>query len=176
MLPISAWQQLSFLFPNILFHLHFIGPEARLPAESGVSDDMTIASYHPIKQLKFTKDKRKYEEAYEGAQLDPYTDIFFLFSPGFGHPVNKGRWKEPVQKILDSKCVMVVTGYDEQDMQQDVQWMESELGEEMDWVAKAGENQFRSQKAEVNNEDPRQIIWTNWGVWAVRGKRFEVIN
>jgi splicing suppressor protein 51 len=132
---------------------------------------------HDVPKLALTRDKRTWQDyRHVAAPFDPYTDVFFLFSPGFGHPINKHKWKDAVKHMLDSKCIVVVTGYHAQDVQADVEWMERELEGEFVWLLKSGENAFKSLKADVNPEDLREFNWTNWGVWAIRGKRYDVIE
>ncbi|GAA5916151.1 hypothetical protein JCM6882_005398, partial [Rhodosporidiobolus microsporus] len=45
---------------------------------------------------------------------------------------------------------------------------------EFDWLLTPGENVFASEKWEVAEFDPRVAVKTNWGVWGIRGKRYEV--
>ena len=46
--------------------------------------------------------------------------------------------------------------------------------QEMDWLLHPTENPFRSLKVEANPEDLRDLAWTNWGIFGVRGKRYDV--
>ena len=76
--------------------------------------------------------------------------------------------------MLATKCPIFLTGFDEGDMMQDVAVMEEEHKEDLDWVLRPRENVFRSLKRDVNPMDVRQGIYSNWGIWGVRGKRYEV--
>jgi splicing suppressor protein 51 len=78
--------------------------------------------------------------------------------------------------MLATKCPIFLTGFDENDMMRDVAVMEEEHKEDLDWVLRPRENVFRSLKRDVNLMDVRDGIYSNWGIWGVRGKRYEVQN
>jgi splicing suppressor protein 51 len=58
-------------------------------------------------------------------------------------------------------------------MQQDVDFLNKRFGEEMDMLLEPGENLFRSLRCDLNDLDPHNITCSNWGVYALRGKRYE---
>jgi splicing suppressor protein 51 len=118
--------------------------------------------------------------------FDPYQDVFFAFSPGFGFPspvspemtqiVSPTEWGPTVPLILSTKCALFVTGFSPTDMERDVRSLEwaPEVSGEFDWVLTPGVNPFGSEKWEVADFDPRVMVKVNWGVWGIRGKRREV--
>ena len=109
-LPPAVWDQLTYMFPGVPFHLFLIGPEAHIPTDKqlqlheragpgsgsismhkgrvrksnyGVPSRTVVVS----EGLTITTIQSKYEDVH--AQLEPfdaYTDVFFAFSPGFGFP------------------------------------------------------------------------------------------
>jgi len=116
-------------------------------------------------------------------------DVFFLFSPGFGQPDGKLSWAESLKKILGTKCAVFITGYDAKDMADDVRALEAEewpvdeeaeINEsskkklEYDWLLTPGENPFRSLKRDINANDVRDSIFSNWGIFGIRGKKYEI--
>ena len=182
-LPREVWQQLSFLFPRVAFHLIFIGPESmanrdaefplpeRTPrnpfgavVEDRISHEMKISTiveyYHTLHQAKLFQ------------PFDPYFDCFVLFHPGLGHPASSHEWAETLPQLLETKVPIISTGYTEWDMERDRKWVEEKMGGEMDILMKPGENKFRSLRWDLNDYDPADVSCGNWGVWAFRGKRY----
>jgi splicing suppressor protein 51 len=123
--------------------------------------------------------------------FDPYTDCFFLFSPGFGFPsptsvsadgepllqiASPTEWGPVLPMLLASKCAIFITGFSPADVERDVKSLSTAPGVagEFDWVITPGPNAFGSEKWEVADFDPRVMVKTNWGVWGIRGKRREV--
>lgn len=124
--------------------------------------------------------------------LDPYNDLFFLFSPGFGFPspdsvsestsepllqiTSPTEWGPVVPSLLATKCPIFVTGFSPADVERDVRSLSTapDVAGEFDWVITPGPNAFGSEKWEVADFDPRVMVKTNWGVWGIRGKSREV--
>ncbi|KLO05961.1 hypothetical protein SCHPADRAFT_883238 [Schizopora paradoxa] len=124
--------------------------------------------------------------------LDPYTDVFFLFSPGLGFPSSSGavtetgepvlqinspsEWGDTLPMLLQSKCAIFVTGFSPADVERDIRALATAPGVagEFDWVVTPGENAFGSEKWEVADFDPRVMVKTNWGIWGIRGKRRDI--
>jgi splicing suppressor protein 51 len=123
--------------------------------------------------------------------LDPYTDVFFLFSPGFGFPspsstdadgapllqiASPTEWGPVLPTLLASKCAIFVTGFSPADVERDVKALAHAPGVagEFDWLLTPGPNAFGSEKWEVADFDPRVMVKTNWGIWGIRGKRRDV--
>ena len=145
-------------------------------------------------QLTITGMQANYSEVHHLFQetFDPYTDCFFLFSPGFGFPsanstseatgepllqiASPTEWGPVVPLLLASKCPIFVTGFSPADVERDVQSLSTapEVAGEFDWVVTPGPNAFGSEKWEVADFDPRVMVKTNWGVWGIRGKTREV--
>lgn len=145
-------------------------------------------------QLTITGMQANYMEVHAQFQetFDPYTDCFFLFSPGLGFPslesvdeatgepllqvASPTEWGPVLPLLLASKCPVFVTGFSPADVERDVKSLSTapEVAGEFDWVITPGPNAFLSEKWEVADFDPRVMVKTNWGVWGIRGKRREI--
>lgn len=118
--------------------------------------------------------------------FDPYSDVFFAFSPGFGFPspttppltqiASPTEWGLDLPMILDSKCPLFVTGFSPTDVERDVRSLDGVEGVsgEFDWVLTPGVNPFGSEKWDIADFDPRVMVKTNWGVWGIKGKRRDI--
>ncbi|KAI8982522.1 zinc-finger of mitochondrial splicing suppressor 51-domain-containing protein [Pilobolus umbonatus] len=169
-LPAHIWLQLAYLFPASPFHIHFIGPDA-LP----INQEPHTKSVN--ERLYFTYDNAMYHDYHEKIEkFDPYTDLFFMFSPGIGHESARADWKPSIEKALETKCPIFITGFDENDMKTDVKAVEEDHFGEFDWILKPTVNPFRSLKRDVNLMDLRQTIFANYGIWGIRGKRYDVVH
>lgn len=144
--------------------------------------------------LTLTTLQTPYEKIHEQfGPFDPYTDVFFTFCPGFGFPSpSAGReaknsdgsqviqaqveWKQVLQQVLTTKCAMFITGFSPRDIERDVKSLDLVDGVkgEHDILVTAGENRFASLKWEAGDFDPRVMVRVNWGIWGIRGKRYEV--
>ncbi|KAJ3811011.1 zinc-finger of mitochondrial splicing suppressor 51-domain-containing protein [Lentinula lateritia] len=123
--------------------------------------------------------------------LDPYSDVFFFFAPGFGFPSpsykneageavlqisSPTEWGPVLPMLLASKCPIFVTGFSPADVERDVRSLSTAPGVagEFEWVVTPGPNPFGSEKWEVADFDPRIMVKTNWGIWAIRGKSRDI--
>lgn len=182
-LPRSVWQQFPFLFPNALFHLNLIGPEAManrdrelpLPPRTAANPFGAVVEDRATYQMKITTFVEYYHTLHK-AQLfqpfDPYFDCFVLFHPGLGHPASSHEWEETLPQLLETKVPVICTGYTKHDMDRDRAWVEEKAQGEYDILMEPGENKFRSLRWDLNDLDPEDISCGNWGVWAFRGKRY----
>ncbi|KIM49265.1 hypothetical protein M413DRAFT_61031 [Hebeloma cylindrosporum] len=206
-LPPHVWEQLCMLFPSTHFHLFFIGPQVSLPKPPGSGpierlrhtrsslERYGVPSYTVpyTPQLTITGMQANYAEVHAQFQhtLDPYSDMFFFFSPGFGFPspdsfaengepllqiASPTEWGPVLPMLLASKCPIFVTGFSPTDVERDVRSlsMAPEVSGEFEWVITPGPNAFGSEKWEVADFDPRVMVKTNWGIWAIRGKSRDV--
>lgn len=165
-LPSHIWLQLAYLFPSTPFHIHFVGPDALAPNQEPHTRSVN-------ERLLFTYDNALYEDYHEKIEkFDPFTDLFFMFSPGIGH--FKQDWKASIEKMLETKCPIFVTGYDQEDMKNDIAAVEE--GYQFDWILNPTVNEYRSLKRDVNLMDVRQTIFANYGIWGFRGKRYDVVH
>ncbi|KAJ8093261.1 translational activator for mitochondrial COX1 [Marasmius tenuissimus] len=123
--------------------------------------------------------------------LDPYSDVFFFFSPGFGFPSptsnsesgepllqisSPTEWGPVLPMLLASKCPIFVTGFSPADVERDVKSLSTAPGVagEFEWIVTPGPNPFGSEKWEVADFDPRVMVKTNWGIWGIRGKSRDI--
>ncbi|CCF52404.1 hypothetical protein NDA11_007184 [Ustilago hordei] len=86
------------------------------------------------------------------------------------------EWARAIGQILSTRCALVATGFSPADVERDVLAFESVDGVrgEFDWLITPGENVFASQQWAVADFDPRVAVKANWGIWAVRGKRYDI--
>ncbi|MBW0488052.1 hypothetical protein O181_027767 [Austropuccinia psidii MF-1] len=220
-LPPAVWAQLPYLFPSpdVSFQIYFIGPEVILPNQQIAAPGSPVPSQDvyrrgrqnttfglPAFTLPFSPTltlhmiQGAYREVHAAlGPFDPYTDVYFAFSPGFGFPTvpvtdsvlqpNPGKalldtgtiqlqtnWNEDVKMILNSKCALFAGGFSPADVERDVEALETVEGikEEFDWLLHPGENVFASLKWEVAEFDPRVAVKSNYAVWGIRGKRYEL--
>lgn len=112
-------------------------------------------------------------------------------------------WKTALQQILETKCGLFFTAFSPTDLARDVSAIygtqppasaaqgPSEypstvnlptkpippiegVTNEFDLILTPGQNPFGSRKWEVADWDPRVAVKTNWGIWGIRGKRYDV--
>ncbi|ONH65272.1 Protein MSS51, mitochondrial [Cyberlindnera fabianii] len=179
-LPGHVWKQLTYLFPDIEFELHFIGPEAYYDRERG----QYISSSRPIVKrvdpsLSFvyhTDYFHVFHEAQDFFPYDPYLDCFFLFHPGLAYPDVKDMWKKTMPGLLESKCPVFITGYHEQDSLNDWNWVMENFGDDLDVLMNRQDNLFSSTKWELNDVNPHEVYKFNQKIFAVRGKRYHAIH
>ena len=186
-LPREVWQQLTFMFPRVSFHLIFIGPEsmANRDAEYPLPDRTPSNPFgaviearisHELKISTFVEYYHTLHEAGLFYPYDPYFDCFVLFHPGLGHPASSHEWADTLPQLLETKVPILCTGYTEWDMERDRKWVEEKVGGEMDILMTPGENKFRSLRWDLNDFDPADVSCGNWGVWAFRGKRYVALR
>jgi splicing suppressor protein 51 len=269
-LPPALWQQLTHLFPRTNFSIYFIGPEVGLPlfdkssprrqkgyefSQGGWGAPSYQVSISP--QLTLTSIKAPYENIHPLlGPFDPYTDVFFAFSPGLGFPhqpapasategkttldraeeISAGEagstatdtaeassppqvegmaqqpqvqaqtsWRKPLQEILETKCPLFFTAFSPLDLQRDVSALYGTappatassdpcefpdyvnlptrpipriegVTDEFELVLTPGKNPFGSEKWEIAEWDVRVGVKTNWGIWGIRGKKYEVVE
>ncbi|KIM61930.1 hypothetical protein SCLCIDRAFT_1215545, partial [Scleroderma citrinum Foug A] len=93
-------------------------------------------------QLTITGIQANYSEVHPQFQetFDPYTDAFFLFSPGFGFPsmtslseidgrpllqiASPSEWGAVVPAMLATRCAIFVTGFSPVDVERDIRSLE----------------------------------------------------
>ncbi|KAH9469887.1 hypothetical protein Pst134EA_007159 [Puccinia striiformis f. sp. tritici] len=222
-LPPRVWSQLAYLFPSpdVSFQIYFIGPEVILPQQlitgpNNPSQESQEVYKHGRANFSFgvpgyslpvspTLTLHMIQGAYREVHdtlgpFDPYTDVYFAFSPGFGFPtvplnnnvpqqsqeskelLDTGsiqletNWNEDIKLILKEKCALFGAGFSPADVQRDINALESvvDIADQFDWLLNPGQNVFSSMKWEVAEFDPRVAVKSNYAIWGIRGKRFEV--
>lgn len=195
---------------------------------------------HVSPTLSITSLRSSYETLHSQlGPFDPYTDVFFSFSPGLGFPHQPGldvnrkpavrsdedegaddwnsvttqplvqaqtTWRMALKKILQTKCAVFFTAFSPLDLQRDVSALYGTnppsfrhksgikefpdyvglptapvdhiegVTDEFELVLTPGKNQFGSQKWEIAEWDVRVAVKANWGIWGIRGKKYEVVE
>lgn len=277
-LPPAIWEQFTHLFPRTNFNIYFIGPEVGLPlldkksprAKSGYEfkpaeeSEFGVPTYTlgVSPRLQLISLKGNYETLHQQlGPFDPYTDVFFAFSPGLGfphqgpepestEPITLDRaeevpasevsstaedaanayslpeaetttpidsagevaeaqplvqaqtsWRLPLTQILKTKCPLFFTAFSPLDLERDVSTLFGTtppagtaefpsyvnlptrpvaripgVSDEFELVLSPGKNEFGSLKWEIAEWDVRVGVKTNWGVWGIRGKKYEVVQ
>jgi splicing suppressor protein 51 len=112
-------------------------------------------------------------------------------------------WATPLRQILTTKCPLFFTAFSPLDLERDVSALYSTtpptappIGEfpeyvnlptrpvgrihgvtdEFELVLTPGRNLFGSEKWEIAEWDVRVGVKTNWGIWGIRGKKYEVVD
>lgn len=193
--PAEATEEKPVYLPNV-YEPPTPAPITRLKRTRSSIEQYGVPSYTVpyTAQLTITGMQANYSEVHAQFQetFDPYTDCFFLFSPGLGFPspnsinevtgepllqvASPTEWGPVLPQLLATKCPIFVTGFSPADVERDVKSLSTapEVAGEFDWVITPGPNAFLSEKWEVADFDPRVMVKTNWGVWGIRGKRREV--
>ena len=193
--PTSEQEKGPFYVPNV-YEPPTPKPIARLKRTRSSLNLYGVPSYTvPYSpQLTITGMQASYMEVQAQFQetFDPYTDIFFLFSPGFGFPspssfseldgkpclqiASPTEWGPVIPALLATRCAIFVTGFSPTDIERDIRSLDQvpEVASEFEWIVTPGENPFGSEKWEVADFDPRVMVKTNWGVWGMRGKGREM--
>ena len=281
-LPPDVWRQISYVFAKVPVHIIMVGPEAALPAKNvpgpwnspGYKERATnypfpSRSIAVAPNLTITVIQSTYEQVHRLFEpFDPYTDVFFAFSPGFGFPSQiaveeqarlraeerdderrmaaaretyfaanapvegeepakpqtgfrpsevaknpaggdvpaaepapavvamrpqqgaftslqaapvvqaQREWAQALGQILSTRCPLFISGFSPADVERDVLAFESVDGVsgEFDWLLTPGENAFASQQWAIADFDTRIAVKANWGLWAVRGKRYDILG
>ncbi|KAG5519795.1 hypothetical protein PMAC_000068 [Pneumocystis sp. 'macacae'] len=178
-LPRFIWMQSGAnLFPNILFHIHFIGPEVssvnnKLKNYNSCSNSMQ-ENFSP--NLTFSTYPEYYHELHEKgdfAPFDPCYDIFYLPNPGIGHP-NSSSWNKTIKCLLETQCAIFTTGCLLEDIQKDLNFLEKNHKNKYNILLNLTENIFKSNKWDVSVFNPRDIIQANAYVAGFCGKKYEI--
>jgi splicing suppressor protein 51 len=107
------------------------------------------------------------------------------------------EWAKALGQILSTKCALISTGFSPADVERDILAFESVEGiqGEFEWLITPGENAFSSQQWAIGecdvflhillspdsfssfsaDFDVRVAVKANWGLWAVRGKSYNIV-
>ncbi|TFK42724.1 zinc-finger of mitochondrial splicing suppressor 51-domain-containing protein [Crucibulum laeve] len=192
--PVKEQEEKPIYLPNV-YQPPTPAPIERLKHTRSSIERYGVPSYTVpyTPQLTITGMQANYADVHAQFQhtLDPYSDLFFCFSPGFGFPstdsvdesgqqllqiASPTEWGPVLPMLLASKCPIFVTGFSPTDIERDVRSLSvaPEVAGEFEWVITPGPNTFGSEKWEVADFDPRVMVKTNWGIWAIRGKSRDV--
>ncbi|KAG5638153.1 hypothetical protein H0H81_001538 [Sphagnurus paluster] len=191
----EAEEQKSAYLPNV-YQPPTPAPIARLKRTRSSIERYGVPSYTVpyTPQLTLTGMQANYADVHAQFQhtLDPYSDLFFFFSPGFGFPspdsiseetgeplqqiASPTEWGPVLPMLLASKCPIFITGFSPTDVERDVRSLSTapDVAGEFEWVITPGPNTFGSEKWEIADFDPRVMVKTNWGIWGIRGKSRDI--
>lgn len=180
-LPGHVWKQLCYLFPDVDFEIHFIGPESNYNKDKHQYEmsSRPIAKRfdYDLKLVTHTDFFHTYHEAGDFFPYDPYLDCFFVFHPGFGATeALNANWKTTVEGLIETKCPVFVTGYSDVETTKDYEWVEENFGDKIDHIFDKSENIFGSSKWEVNDMEPREVYQLNQHLFGFRGKRYHAVK
>lgn len=179
-LPAHVWKELTYLFPNVSFDIHFVGPECLYDREKKqyVYSDRPIVKRvdDSLAFIHHTEDFHVLHEAKDFFPYDPYLDVFFLFHPRFSAIETSEQWEKTVPALLDSKCGVFVTGYHQEDINRDYQWLQDKYSKEMDVLMNKSTNIFGSTKWELNDLNPQEVFQFNQQIFGIRGKRYHAVH
>lgn len=175
------------MFPEARLHLIFIGPESMsnrddefpLPERTASNPFGTVVEDRVWYKMKISTIVDYFHTIHKTghfAPYDPYFDAFVLFHPGLGHPASSHEWDETLPLLLETKLPIISTGYTQFDLERDVDWVKKKSNGEFDMLLEPGENVFRSLRWDLNDLDPQDVSCGNWGVWAFRGKRYDLFD
>lgn len=177
-LPALIWKQLSFVLPNTEFELVFVGPECYFDKAQNrylksdrkishrIDDKMTMTYYTDYFHVL--------HEAQDLFPYDPYLDIFFCSTQVLERrrPWTNGRSR---YRAFWSPSAPFSTGFHEQDLKRDWNWLMSNYEEELDVLMKPSENIFKSTKWELNDLNPHEVYQFNQRIFGFRGKRYHAV-
>ncbi|KAG4301866.1 hypothetical protein PCANB_002117 [Pneumocystis canis] len=179
-LPRFVWMQsYANLFPNILFHIHFIGPEAfhitnKSKDPNHSYSDSIVENFSS--NLIFSTYSEYYHKLHEKGIFSPfnsYHDVFYLPNPGIGHP-NSSTWDKTIDYLLKTQCSIFTTSSLLEDIQRDITFLERKYENNFDILLSPTENRFKSNKWDISIFDPRDIIQSNAYIMGFRGKKYEL--
>ncbi|OMH79686.1 Protein MSS51, mitochondrial [Zancudomyces culisetae] len=169
MLPPYVYLQLHYLLPHSPVILYFVGPEC-IPSSDETRNSISVS---PMLSMKFYKGYF-HDLVWSFAPFDPYTDVFFMFSPGVAHPAGTESWAPTIEKLLETKCAIFGTGFNSEDMNKDVETLNNMFSDKMDWLVAPRKNPFLSMKTDFSIYDLRMWAMANHGIYSFRGKKYEV--
>ncbi|ODV94543.1 hypothetical protein PACTADRAFT_50420 [Pachysolen tannophilus NRRL Y-2460] len=179
-LPGHIWKQLGYLFPHSEFELHFIGPECLYDREKRqYSYNARPVVQRIDEKLAFVYHTEYFHTLHEAQDFfpyDPYLDVFFLFHPGLSSQEAMPLWHKSIPGLLDSKCALFITGYHQEDIDRDYNWLMENYIEDLDVLCERIPNLFGSTKWELNDLNPHEVFQFNQQLFGVRGKRYHAIN
>ncbi|KAJ2161285.1 translational activator for mitochondrial COX1 [Coemansia sp. RSA 552] len=171
MLPPHLYLQLAYLLPNSPIHIYFVGPEC-IPTAGETRSTIVVSTRLVLKYHK----SYFHDAIWNFAPFDPFTDVFFLFSPGIGHPRARPGWQPTIEKLLETKCAVFATGFRDDDMRNDIAALKDDFSDKIDWLLEPRPNPFASLKRDFGIRNLREWAISNWGIYGFRGKLYEIQN
>lgn len=178
-LPGHVWKQLCYLFPELEFELHFIGPECYFDRERGsyLTSEKPIVKRvdEKLSMVYHTDYFHVFHQAQDFFPYDPYLDSFFMFHPGLSYPDVTDLWKQTLPGLLETKCPIFITGYHEKDSNGDIKWIMDNFEKDLDVLVNKTDNLFASTKWELNDLNPQETYRFNQFLFGIRGKRYHAV-
>lgn len=183
-LPGHVWKQLQYLFPGQKLDIIFIGPECFFDRNkqeyirSPVGAPPIVNKIdETLRLLYYTDFFHKFHDSQDFFPYDPYYDCFFTFHPGYASPENTAHWmNETIPALLDTKCPIFSTGFDQNDLMSDMKLLEEKFHSEMDILMDPIKNVFGSTKWELNDLNPHEVYRLNMYIAGFRGKKYHTIE
>lgn len=180
LLPPHVWKELSYLFPEVGFELHFVGPQCLFDREKKkfiVKDTPVVKRLDDSMCFYFhTQDFHVLHKAQDFFPYDPYQDIFFCFHPRYASEELEETWKKALPGLLESKCAVFSTGYHKQNIDRDFNWVTKNFGKDLDVLLDRTKNVYGSTKWELNDLNPQEVFQFNQWLFGFRGKRYHAVN
>lgn len=178
-LPGYVWKQLQYLFPQQTFEIHFIGPESYYSREQNQyikrRDGKPFITQidRTLKLFYYTDFFHVFHKNQDFYPYDPFFDCFFTFHPGYAFRENKDTWIQngTIDALLDTKCPIFTTGFNEEDIANDMNLLNKKFGTKLDILMDPTENIFKSTKWELNDLNPQEVYQFNMYIAGYRGKR-----
>ncbi|KAG0660082.1 translational activator for mitochondrial COX1 [Monosporozyma unispora] len=183
-LPGHVWKQLQYLFPGQKLDIIFIGPECYFDRNkqeyirSAIGAPPIVNKIdETLRLLYYTDFFHRFHESQDFFPYDPYFDCFFTFHPGYASPENTEHWmNETIPALLDTKCPVFTTGFDQSDLMNDMNLLEQKYASEMDILMDPIKNIFGSTKWELNDLNPHEVYRFNMYIAGYRGKRYHTVE
>ena len=178
LLPPHVWKELTYMFPGVSFELHFIGPQSYFDREK---KQYLVSNKPIIKRLDdtlcfvhHTQDFNVLHEAGDLFPYDPYLDMFVAYHPQFNNPNLTEMWDKTIKGLLDSKCPIFITGYNNENINSNEDYLKK-YEKDLDVIFDKSDNLYNSTKWELNDLNPHQVFQYNQKVLGIRGKRYHAI-
>ncbi|CAI8500504.1 unnamed protein product [Pichia kudriavzevii] len=180
LLPAHVWKELTYLFPGVTFELHFVGPQSYFDREKQqylVSDRPIIKRLDDTLCFVYhTHDFNVLHEAGDLFPYDPYLDMFIAYHPQMTEKNSVEMWSKSIKGLLESKCPVVVTGYHEENLNKNFDYIMENFKDDLDLIFDKTQNIYGSTKWELNDLNPQEVFQYNQRIFAIRGKRYHAVN
>lgn len=123
-----------------------------------------------------THDFNVLHEAGDLFPYDPYLDMFIAYHPQMTEKNSVEMWSKSIKGLLESKCPVVVTGYHEENLNKNFDYIMENFKDDLDLIFDKTQNIYGSTKWELNDLNPQEVFQYNQRIFAIRGKRYHAVN